>query len=85
VPITGNKRRINECALVFRMACSAATFHHHAEIYELMKRYVTDERALQILQDLAHENTAKALELESLAGLANLESPWFQLIISDTS
>jgi hypothetical protein len=48
------------------MAYSAATFRHRAKTYEQMKRYVADKRALQILQDLAGQNTAKALELNTL-------------------
>jgi hypothetical protein len=48
------------------MADSAATFRYRAKTYEQMKRYVADERALQILQDLADENRAKAVELDTL-------------------
>jgi hypothetical protein len=49
----------------FRMADSAATFRDRAKTYEQMKRYVADERALQVLQDLADENMAKAVELDA--------------------
>jgi hypothetical protein len=49
------------------MAHSANTFRDRAATYESMKRYVIDERALQILDDLAAKNVARAGELEALA------------------
>ena len=49
------------------MAHSADTFRGRAAVYKAMMRCITDERALEILDELAAENVAKAGDLEALA------------------
>jgi hypothetical protein len=48
----------------------ALVFRHRAETCRILARHITDERALQVLHQMALENTAKAEELEAASLLA---------------
>ena len=49
------------------MGHSANTFWERAAVYEALKRHVSDERAIEVLDELVTEEVARARELEVFA------------------
>ena len=49
------------------MGHSANTFWERAAAYEALKRHISDERAIEVLDDLVTEEISRALELEAFA------------------
>ena len=49
------------------MGHSANTFWERAAAYAALKRHISDERAIEVLDDLVAEEVARARELEAFA------------------